>query len=135
MTDEKVSNALTGAAGVHFVVSEPSLCGLIALPTIRNTPGYDVIVVRSDGKRHANIQVKTTRNKANFFLMPSPSKIRTGPRDFYAYVRWLKAEKRFEAFLLTGLEAKLEVERSVGEQQARKRRKGTTRHMAVAPRS
>ena len=38
--------SLVGAAGVHAVVSELSLRGLIALPTIRNTAGVDVIVAQ-----------------------------------------------------------------------------------------
>jgi hypothetical protein len=41
--------ALIGAAGVHFVVSELSLRGLIALPTIRNTAGVDVVVTDKMG--------------------------------------------------------------------------------------
>jgi hypothetical protein len=41
--------ALIGAAGVHFVVSELSLRGLIALPTIRNTAGVDVLVTDKKG--------------------------------------------------------------------------------------
>jgi len=41
--------SLIGAAGVHFVVSELSLRGLIALPTIRNTAGVDVVIANKAG--------------------------------------------------------------------------------------
>lgn len=54
------SNALIGIAGVHYVVSELSRRGLIALPTIRNTQSYDFIAATRDGTRHANIQVKAS---------------------------------------------------------------------------
>ena len=43
------NTSLIGAAGVHHVVSELSLRGLIALPTIRNTAGVDVIVTNMNG--------------------------------------------------------------------------------------
>ena len=48
------NSALIGAAGVHFVVSELSLRGLIALPTIRNTANVDVIVTNKQGTWQAN---------------------------------------------------------------------------------
>ena len=60
------NTALIGAAGVHFVVSELSLRGLIALPTIRNTASMDIVVVDPDGVFHANLQVKTSRSKVGF---------------------------------------------------------------------
>ncbi len=43
--------SLVGAARVHAVVSELSLRGLIALPTIRSTDGVDVIVSNKAGQR------------------------------------------------------------------------------------
>jgi len=44
VTDEKSSKDLMGAAGVHFVAFKLSLRGFIALPTIRNTAGIDLLV-------------------------------------------------------------------------------------------
>ncbi len=43
-SSKKLPNYLIGVAGVHFVVSELALRCLIALPTIRNTAGIDIIV-------------------------------------------------------------------------------------------
>ncbi len=43
-SNKKLRNDLIGVAGVHFVVSELTLRGLIALPTIRNTAGIDIHV-------------------------------------------------------------------------------------------
>jgi hypothetical protein len=52
--------SLIGAAGVFHVAAELSLRNMIALPTIRNTAGYDLIATSLDGTSHANIQVKTS---------------------------------------------------------------------------
>ncbi len=98
-TKSKVDNALVGAAGVHFVVSELSLRGLIALPTIRNTAGIDVVVVNQDGSWHANLQVKTSRNRMKFWPIGKRYEESRGEHNFYIFVRYLKKEARFEAFL------------------------------------
>ena len=78
---------------------------MIALPTTRNTPGYDVIVVSPNGLRHANIQVKTSLQK-NVRMWPCdhPDKAHAGPNDYYVLVKC--ADRFFEAFMLTGKEAK-----------------------------
>jgi len=104
------STALIGIAGVHYVVSELSRRGLIALPTVKNTKAYDIVALNEEGTRHANIQVKASSKKASFFPMPPPEKIRTGKMDYYVFVRWVEQEKRYEGFLLTGREAKRAVE-------------------------
>ena len=94
-----VDNALIGAAGVHFVVSELSLRGLIALPTIRNTAGVDVVVVSADGSWHANLQVKTSRKRVKFWPVGKRYEQVCGKNNFYVFVRHIKREARFEAFL------------------------------------
>lgn len=118
------TNALIGIAGVHYVVSELSRRGMVALPTIRNTAAYDIVVVTPIGDRHANIQVKASSKRTTFFPMPSPEKVRAGRRDFYVLVRWLDDTKQFEGFLLTGREAKQSVQESITWQKANIR-KGT----------
>ncbi len=93
-----ITNAVIGAAGVHFVVSELSLRGLIALPTIRNTAGVDVVVVTADGSWHANLQVKTSKNKVTFWPVGKRYEELRGKYNFYVFIRYLKKESRFEAF-------------------------------------
>jgi hypothetical protein len=129
-TTQKIPNFLTGVAGVHFVVSELSRRGMIALPTVRNTPGYDILAASADGKRHANIQVKTSSKRVSFWLTPPSESIRSGPEDYYVLLRWLKKNKCFEVFLLKGREARREVER--GEKMQRRRISGGTR-AAIRP--
>lgn len=109
--------ALIGIAGVHHVVSEFSRRGLVALPTIRNTAAYDIIVATPNGTEHANIQVKTSLKRVNFFPMPSPERIKTGPRDWYVLLRWVAANNAFEGFMLSSGEARAEVEKAEASQK------------------
>ncbi len=101
MTTPTLDKSLIGAAGVHFVVSELSLRGLIALPTIRNTAGIDVIATNQDATWHANLQVKTSRARVGFWPIGTKHGSWQGPNCYCVFVRYLKAEKRFEAFVET----------------------------------
>lgn len=120
------SNALIGIAGVHYVAAELSRRGMVALPTTRNTAGYDIVVVTAEGTKHANIQVKASSKRVSFFPMPMPELIRAGPRDYYVLVRWFERENRFEGFMLTGRHAREAVASSI-ERQKRSIRRGTRR--------
>jgi hypothetical protein len=119
--NQKISNTLIGIAGVHFVAYRLSLRGLLALPTIRNAQGYDIIVTTSNGLAHANIQVKTSQNRVTFWPMPESSRVQTGPSDFYVLLRWLAEEAAFEGFMLTGREARSSVRREELHQAERGR--------------
>jgi len=99
MDSTKVSNILIGIAGVHFVVYQLSLRGLIALPTIRNTKGADILVASTDGSWHANLQVKTSQYKVSFWPIGAAYERWLGKDNFYVFVRSLPKESRFEAFL------------------------------------
>ncbi len=101
-SNNKPTKTLVGAAGVHFVVSELSLRGLVALPTIRNTAGIDILVSELDGSGQANLQVKTRSSKADYWPTSGPERCLKGSRSFYVFVRYLLDEKRFEAFLESG---------------------------------
>jgi hypothetical protein len=116
---ERVSNALIGIAGVHHVVSELSRRGLVALPTVRNTAAYDIVVATPDGTKHANIQVKSSSKLVTFFRMPSSDRVMAGPRDFYVLLRWDEKASRYDGFLLRGREAKEEVRAEEEWQQKR----------------
>jgi len=79
--------ALIGAGGVHFVVSELSLRGLIALPTVRNTTGIDVLVSNADGSWNANLQVKTSRSMVNFWPIGTKYQEWQGEHCYYVFLR------------------------------------------------
>jgi hypothetical protein len=119
------TNELTGISGVHFVVSELSWRGMIALPTVRNLAAYDIIVTSRNGRKHANIQVKTSGGRGNFFRMPPSHKIKSGPHDYYVVVHRRDEATPFKGFMLTGKEAKREV--ALNERRTRKRVKAGTR--------
>jgi hypothetical protein len=92
-------NSLIGAAGVHFVVSELSLRGLIALPTIRNTAGVDVVVTNKAGTWQANLQVKTSRSRVSFWPVGKKYDDWVGTNNYYVFVRYDPKNKTLEAFL------------------------------------
>ena len=102
----KVSNTLIGIAGVHYVVSELSRRGLIAMPTIRNTAGIDVLVTEPDGNGQAVLQVKTAgavktyqEEGRQWWPMSNPDKCLKGSNAFYVFLRWREDLKKFEVFL------------------------------------
>jgi len=90
-------NALTGAAGVFYVASELSYRGLICLPTIRNTPGADIMVTDQAGTLLAHLQVKTAYGKANHWPLGARVASWTAKNCYYVFVR--RSGGRFEAFL------------------------------------
>jgi hypothetical protein len=121
MKRRKNSSALTGIAGVHHVVSELSRRGMIALPTIRNTAAYDIIVVSPGGQKHANIQVKASAKAAKFWLMPAPNHVRAGPFDHYVFLRWMGDGNGYQGFMLSGKEVRAEVAFNARRQKRRGR--------------
>jgi hypothetical protein len=119
--DYRKDNSLIGAAGVHYAAYKLTRRGMLALPTVRNTPGTDVIVTSLDGRHHANIQVKTSQYpRAKFWIICSPKKfvkLPFGKHDIYVLLRPRRADDpleeevdEFEGFMLTAAEAKEEME-------------------------
>lgn len=105
ITKGQVSNTLMGIAGVHYVVSELSRRGLIAMPTIRNTAGIDVLVAEPDGSGQAVLQVKTAgqvktqEDGRQWWPTAMPARCLTGPNAFYVFLRYRQDKEKFEAFL------------------------------------
>ena len=87
------------------MVSELSRRGLIAMPTIRNTAGIDVLVAEPDGSGQAVLQVKTASRKKiqqegrQWWPMSKPDKCLKGSNAFYVFVRWREDHKNYETFL------------------------------------
>ncbi len=112
--------SLIGAAGVHFVASHLSMRGLIALPTTRNIAGVDVVVVNKEGTWQANLQVKTSRILAKYWLVGKHSGTWRGRHNHYVFVRYNPAIVGFEAFL----ESSECVARKVEEEEDRGKQRG-----------
>lgn len=111
MKAKRIRNDLVGTAGVHYVAFELSRRGVVALPTIRNTPGYDIIAIGRSGKKHANLQIKTAQKRPTFWPMPTWKKIHRGKHDYYVLVRGLVDKRPVECFMVTGKEAGAAVKR------------------------
>ena len=88
---------LTGAAGVFYVASELSMRGLVALPSIRNVQGADILVADPEGKHFALFQVKTSKSKVTFWPIGESARKWKGRDCYYVFVR--RVHGRFEAFL------------------------------------
>lgn len=113
-------NSLIGTAGVHYAAYKFTRRGLLALPTVRNTPGTDIVVTDPSGAKHANIQVKTSHyGRAKFWIICSAKKFRKlhfGPNDYYVLLRPRRVDdpveaeaSEFEGFMLTAQEAREEM--------------------------
>lgn len=77
---------LVGNAGVMFVAAELSRRGLIALPTIRNTEGVDLIVSEPNGGPGVAIQVKTSQSPRKKWLLTKSSEKLKAPGLYYVFV-------------------------------------------------
>lgn len=88
---------LVGVAGVFYMASELSMRGLVALPSIRNVKGADILVADPDGKRFAFLQVKTSQHKVTFWPIGEGAREWQGRDCYYVFVR--RVHGRFEVFL------------------------------------
>jgi len=99
ITKNKIDNSFCGAAGVHHIASELSRRGLIALPTVKNTPGIDILVSTLDGKHHAALQVKTSLTKVSFWPVGYNYESLNGKNNFYVFLRFIEKNNQYEIFL------------------------------------
>ncbi|MDP3052994.1 MAG: hypothetical protein Q8N22_03565 [bacterium] len=76
----------TCIAGEHFVAAEISKYGAIATITLKNVPNIDILASSVDGKRMANIQVKTGRLRTGGFIVGRDSMKILGKNFFYVFV-------------------------------------------------
>lgn len=97
--NSRASSTLSGAAAVHFVTGELSRLGYIALETVRNTKGIDVMASNIDLTKNVYIQVKANRNKYDFWIVGKPVQ---GLNVFYVFVNLLTKQinKRPEYFIV-----------------------------------
>jgi hypothetical protein len=99
--DDKKSGIFTGISGVHHVVSELSRRGFIALPTVRNCPGFDVIVSDLAGKSPKVLQIKTSKGKVAGWPCAAKDEYK-GNNWYFVFLRWLGKEKRYDIFMEKG---------------------------------
>jgi hypothetical protein len=91
----KLEKSLVGACGVFHVSAELSYRGWVAMPTIRNTRGIDIIASRNG--KSINIQVKTnSHGKAKYPLDVNA----LASDDLYYVFVTLKSEKERPDFYI-----------------------------------
>jgi hypothetical protein len=83
---------------------------LLALPTIRNTAGVDILASSADGNFFANIHVKTSQRRVTFWPIGTSNASWRGTNCFYAFVRRVPSESRFEVFIETASRVANEVD-------------------------
>ena len=101
-----LDKSLIGAAGVHCIAADLRLRGLVALPTIRNTAGIDIVATNPAGSWFANLQVKTSRSRVAFWPISNRFDSWTGRNDYYVFLRWLKDARTFEIFCESAVNVK-----------------------------
>ncbi len=92
-----MNTQLTGAAGVFYVASELNTRGMVALPSIRNVKGADILVADPEGEHFALIQVKTSKSKVTFWPLGEGARNWKGCNCYYVFVRTVHG--KFEVFL------------------------------------
>lgn len=91
----KLERSLVGACGVFYVSAELSRRGWVAMPTIRNTRGIDIIAAK--GGRDVSIQVKTNSYGKTKYPMSKGNEELIGDNLFYVLVT-LKGENEHPDF-------------------------------------
>ena len=80
-----IDKTLQGISGEYFVAGELSRLGYIASLTLKNTKGVDILVTDNNGKKHALIQVKTTKHKD--WLLSKKAENFVGFTLYYVFVK------------------------------------------------
>ncbi len=117
----RIPNDLVGATGVHHVCSLLSMRGLIAMPTIRNAKGIDILVTDPATTASASIQVKTSLKNVKYWPTAKPEKLLQGDNFFYVFVRYLPKQNTFQAFIETSRKVVNAVKRNIEDQGRRGR--------------
>jgi hypothetical protein len=82
----KIPPVLTGVAGECFVAAELSRRGYIALISLRNTRGIDILATNQGGSRSITIQCKTNQKADRKWLLNEKSEEFVSKDHFYVFV-------------------------------------------------
>jgi len=95
---ERLAKSLVGACGVFYVSAELSRRGWIAMPTIRNTSGIDIIA--SKGDKTINIQVKTNSYGKNKYPLKKENENLISDRLYYVFVTLREENERPDFYIV-----------------------------------
>lgn len=94
----KLEKPLVGACGVFYVSAELSRRGWIAMPTIRNTSGIDIIATKDD--KDVNIQVKTNSYGKIKYPMNKSNEELVDDDLYYVFVTLKGEDERPDFYIL-----------------------------------
>jgi len=95
---EKLEKSLIGACGVFYASAELSRHGWIAMPTIRNTRGIDIVATK--GEKVANIQVKTNSYGKAVYPLNVKDEDSWGSNVYYVFVTLRDEDQRPDFYVL-----------------------------------
>lgn len=115
------SNDLVGNAGVYWVAMELSHRGLVALPTVRNCPGADLLVLDPGTHALATLQVKCSGKRPSFWPASAPPLAWRRPNHAYVFVRRSANKLGYEGFLVGSAEVAADVAANLADLASRGR--------------
>ena len=89
---KKLNSKLIGDAGEYYVAGELTRRGYVVTFTSPNTKNIDLIVTNEDSKKIKNLQVKTTSNNTNIWLLKDSHEDIKHVNLYYIFVRLSKEE-------------------------------------------
>jgi len=89
----KLSNILGGVSGEYFVAAELSRRGYIASITLRNTRGIDILCSNEIATKQVSIQVKTTKESKQSWILNKKAEDFYSLIHFYVFVKLNQDEK------------------------------------------
>ncbi len=96
----KLSNILGGVSGEYFVAAELSRRGYIASITLRNTRGIDVLCSNEDASKQVSIQVKTTKESNQVWILDKKAEDFHSSSHFYVFVKLNKQDVKPDFFIV-----------------------------------
>jgi hypothetical protein len=95
---ERLEKPLVGACGVFYVSAELSRRGWIAMPTIRNTRGIDIIASKEN--KTINIQVKTNSYGKTKYPLSEENENLVSDRLYYVFVTLKERTERPDFYIV-----------------------------------
>lgn len=97
----KISRNLSGIAGTYYVAAELSRRGYIALITLKNTAGVDILASSEDSFKSIGIQVKTNQhNKRKAWLLSKKNEDLHSENLIFVFVNMKKDGERPDFYII-----------------------------------
>jgi len=106
----KFEKQLTGMAGEFLTVGKLFKRGLQASVTFGNAKAIDILAFNPTNKKNYNVQVKTSRNKEDFFLQEK----KIDPEHIFVFIILNGFENNEDYFIIKGSEIKKNLNKFFG---------------------